>query len=169
MSQTMLLRSGLLILVCLCFACSPEFQDDAWRMRELHCAATNNVTVWNDYWKGGNVDVVQAIDSKGQEHRANRAIRELQHGFPLSKAEFEGAKWISPRSISHARKQLVIEQLHNCVKQQGWRGEHMSEADQADIVAHELDVDEDVPWSEIWRACYAVKHKGCYSQLDCEP
>jgi len=138
-------------------------------MRRLHAAEIANQAVWNDFWYGGNVDVVQAIDSKGQEHRANRAFRELQHCFPLSKAEFDGATWVSPRSISQARKDLVIGQLHRCVKQQGWRGEHMSEADQADIVAHELDVDEDVPWSEIWRACYTVKHKGCYSELDCEP
>ena len=134
-SRTILLRSGLLLLICLHYSCSSVCQDDSWRMRRLHAAEIANQAVWNDFWYGGNVDVVQAIDSKGQEHRANRAFRELQHCFPLSKAEFDGATWVSPRSISQARKDLVIGQLHRCVKQQGWRGEHMSEADQADIFA----------------------------------
>jgi hypothetical protein len=51
----------------------------------------------------------------------------------------------------------------------GMAGEHMSEAGLADSVVKKLKLDEDLPWSEIFNACRALKTKGCYTELCCKP
>ncbi len=136
------------MLTCLQYACSPAARDDAPVIQSPQDLKNANRLVWDDYWNKRDVDVVQAIDSKGHEQ-------------PVT--------WASPRSISPARRALAIKQLQACEGQWQWRSEHVTEADQADKVVEELTLGEDVPWSEIWNACDAMRKKNCYVKMCCKP
>jgi hypothetical protein len=71
--------------------------------------------------------------------------------------------------ISSQRRLQAISEVEACGEQWGWRPEHISEADLADGVVKKLKLDEDLPWSEIFNACRALKKKGCYTELCCKP
>lgn len=176
LSRTVFLGVGVFIVVCLQSACTTRLRcacspprSHAQVLESLQNSEKANRSVWDDYWNGEDVDVVQAIDSKAQEDRANYVIKKLKRQYRVSDDDIQSADWVSPRSISSARRAQAIEELKACGKQWQWRPEHMAEALLADGVVKKLKLDEDLPWSEIFNACRALKKRGCYTELCCKP
>jgi hypothetical protein len=108
-------------------------------------------------------DPAQASDSLTEAYKADRAIREIQNGYPVSRDEFADALVVPPGSISSQEKSELIAKLEK-VKSDDQQivmpiaGEGLREAklrkhaDEVDAVIKDLKIGEDVPWSRIRRA-----------------
>ena len=105
-----------------------------------------------------------------QAAKADRAIKELQHGFPVSSREIEDALEIPPRHLTSEKRAQLIRQLHHAKaldEQRAqeiliyWQDDEPSEraefdlqAARADEVAKDLQLGDSVHWSDIQRALY---------------
>jgi hypothetical protein len=52
-----------------------------------------------------------------QMNKADRAIRELEHGFAVSRSELDDALWIPPKHISPRLRAQLIQELENAKRQ----------------------------------------------------
>src|ERR1700691_2914084 len=64
-----------------------------------------------------NVAPTEQEDFLSQMNKADRAIKELTHGFSVPQSEIEDALWVPPKSISAKQKTQLIEQLQNAIEQ----------------------------------------------------
>lgn len=108
-------------------------------------------------------DPAEASDSLDQAYKADRAIREIQHGYGVSRDEFTNALVVPPASISASEKGELIAKLEKVksddqqivlpIAGEGMREEKLREhSDEVDGVIKDLKIGDDVPWSRIQRA-----------------
>ena len=110
-------------------------------------------------------------DFLDQLNKANRAIRELIHGFEVPDAEIEDALVIPPRSLSATQRLLLIQRLQDAVQQDDRNEQAMlndlawsdsafpadtakfdEQKELANEVIKDLEIGEDVHWSRITEA-----------------
>lgn len=130
-------------------------------------------------WKNAvdsKVDSVAQDDFLDQMNKADRAIKELGHGFGVPQSEIDDALWIPPKSISPEQRTELIRQLKNVVQQDDRNEQTMlndiawSDSDApidtvtfdrqkafAGNVIEKLEIGEDVHWSAIKEALQVPK------------
>jgi hypothetical protein len=110
-------------------------------------------------------------DFLDQMNKANRAIRELTHGFEVPEAEVDDALVMPPKSLSAARRLLLIRRLQDAVRQDDHNEQAMlndlawsdsafpadtakfdQQKELANEVIKDLEIGEDVHWSTIGKA-----------------
>ncbi len=113
---------------------------------------------------------VRREDFTVQAAKADRVIKELQHGFPVDPAKIEDALDIPPRHLTPEKRVELIHQLQSAKtldekRQQEiliyWnddepmeRTEFDLQAERAGAVAKDLQLGESVHWSDIRQALY---------------
>ena len=108
-------------------------------------------------------DPIQAGDASNQAYKAERAIRELEHGMSIDDAEFKDALIVPPPSISPELRQNLIKQLESMRKEynqivlpsagEGLRQTKLDEhAHEITAVINDLEIGEGVPWTRIQHA-----------------
>ncbi|MGA2412346.1 MAG: hypothetical protein ABSG46_18425 [Candidatus Binataceae bacterium] len=123
------------------------------------------------------VGVVAREDFLEQAGKADRAIKELSHGYPVSDTELEDALEIPPRGLSPADKSALISQIdqaraqtdHNeqaMLNEIGWgysdapartsRFDQQKQFD--DEVVKDLTIGEPVHWDDIRQATQVVQN-----------
>jgi hypothetical protein len=111
---------------------------------------------------------VRREDFTVQAAKADRAIRELQHGFAVDQGEIEDALDIPPRHLSPAKRAELIQQLQRAKSLDDQREQEILiywqddepvertkfeiQAERAASVAKDLQLGESVHWSEIKEA-----------------
>ncbi len=116
---------------------------------------------------------VRREDFAVQAAKADRAIKELQHGFTVEPAEIEDALDIPPRHLAPERRLQLIHQLQSAKaldeqREQEiliyWsddepmeRTEFDLQAERAAAIAKDLQIGESVHWSDIKQALYVPK------------
>jgi hypothetical protein len=102
--------------------------------------------------------------------KADRAIRELQHGFAVSSAEVEDALEIPPRHLTPGKRVELIQQLQQAKALDEHRAQEIliywrddepiqrnefdAQAERAAAVAKDLQLGESVHWADIKAALY---------------
>jgi hypothetical protein len=105
-----------------------------------------------------------------QMDKADRAIKELEHGFPVSQSEINDALWIPPRHITPQLRAQLIQQLEQAKHQDDLNEQqmlydsswgHSSQIDTVkfdqrkqliDSTIEDLEIGEPVHWSDIRQA-----------------
>jgi hypothetical protein len=110
-------------------------------------------------------------DFLDQMNKADRAIKELTHGFEVSRSEVDDALLIPPKSISESQRVRLIRQLQDAVEQDDRNEQEMlndlawsdsaapadtfkfdQQKELANGVIKDLEIGEDVHWSTIKEA-----------------
>ena len=169
---------SLLILLSACAqtaAATPASISRQQRAELIQRLETAKQLDWNNAVKC-KVDSVAQDDFLDQMNKADRAIKELGHGFGVPQSEIDDALWIPPKSISPEQRTELIRQLKNAVQQDDRNEQAMmndiswSDSDApidtvtfdrqkafADNVIKKLEIGEDVHWSAIKEALQVPK------------
>jgi hypothetical protein len=122
-----------------------------------------------------SVSALRQLDFTDQMYKADRAAKELAHGFPVSQQALADALWIPPKSISPTQRQELIQELE-AARQQDDRNEQAMLNDIAwgrnygaipteqfddrkaliDSVIKTLEIGERVRWSTIHQALTVI-------------
>lgn len=107
-------------------------------------------------------DPGEVSDFLQQEHKADRAIRELQSNFAVPQAEIEEALEVPPKAFSKTQRAEIIQNLKRTKERLEERAQRTAEDDdmvesdlyeeheeEVDEVIKNLEIGEDVPWSTI--------------------
>jgi hypothetical protein len=125
-----------------------------------------------DWTNALNVKVapVEQEDFLEQMNKADRAIKELTHGFQVSQSEIDDALWVPPKSMSAEQKTRLIAQLQDAVRQDDRNEQEMmidltwcnscrintmtfdQQKTLAANVIKDIQIGEDVHWSMIRKA-----------------
>jgi hypothetical protein len=113
---------------------------------------------------------IRRADFTVQAAKADRAIKELQHGFAVSPGEVEDALEIPPRHLTPEKRVQLIHQLHQAKALDEQRAQEILiywqddepvertefdlQAERAAKVAKDLQLGESVHWSDIKQALY---------------
>jgi hypothetical protein len=144
---------------------SPQLNSDV--IRRLETAKKND---WNAA-QDPNVSTIRQETFLNQMNKADRAIKELSHGFAVPQNEIDDALWVPPKHITAQERDLLIEQLKRARLQDDHNEQRMlndlawtnsrGSADteifddrkkQIDRVIEDLEIDAPVHWSDIKRA-----------------
>lgn len=141
-------------------------QDKAALIEQLETAKRLD---WNDALDSSVAPATQE-DFLEQMNKADRAIKELSHGFPVSQPEISDALWVPPKSMSAEQKDRLIGQLQDAIQQDDRNEQEMlidlswseegsintstydRQKELADNVIKDLEIGEDVHWSTIKEA-----------------
>jgi hypothetical protein len=126
---------------------------------------------------GSSAGTVAREDFLEQAGKADRAIKELTHGYPVTEAEFRNALEVPPRNFSAAAKANLIGKIeqaraatdHNeqaMLNEEGWGYSDQPAATGAfdqrkrldDEVIKDLTIGEQVHWDEIRQAVQVVQN-----------
>lgn len=105
-------------------------------------------------------DPAEVEDSLQAAQKAERAVREIQHGFAVSPEELQTALDVPPPVITAVDRKQMIQRLLLAKQEDERRLEatfhegptrdsYAERADEVDEVVKELEIGEDVPWSRI--------------------
>lgn len=169
---------SLLIMLSACAqtaAATPAAISPRQRTELIQRLETAKQSDWKDAVDSKNDSVVED-DFLDQMNKADRAIRELSNGFGVSQSEIDDALWVPPKSISPEQRADLIRQLKDAVQQDDRNEQAMmndiawanSDAPVdtvtferkkafADNVLEELEIGEEVHWSEIKEALQVAK------------
>ena len=127
-------------------------------------------TDWNDALDP-NIAPATEEDFLSQMNKADRAIRELRHGFEVPEKELKDALWVPPKFISQLQRSQLIAQLETARRQDDHNEQEMlndlawsdsglpaqttqfdEQKQLVDNVVKDLEVGESVHWSTIKEA-----------------
>lgn len=114
-------------------------------------------------------------DDMIQVGKADKAIKELSHGFEVPQAEIDGALWVPPRTLSAAQKARLVQRLKAAVERDeheeqtmmtGFKSENFpyptsrmaaleDHKNLAESVLKDLEIGEDVHWDSVKQALEA--------------
>jgi len=117
-----------------------------------------------------DISAVRRADFTLQAMKADRAIRELQHGFTVPDSEAQDALQIPPKHLTPGQRTQLIEKLQQAQQlddrreqeiliylsddEPDERSEFELQEQRAAAVAKDLQIGDSVPWSEVQQALY---------------
>jgi cell division protein FtsX len=147
-------------------ATSSSVQSNSELVQELTAART---TDWNSA-RDPSVSPVRQGTFLNQMDKADRAIKELEHGFAVSRSEINDALWCPPKHITPQLRAQLIEQLQQAKHQDNVNEQqmlfdsawgHTAQLDTVtfdqrkqliDSTIEDLEIGEPVHWSDIRQA-----------------